>query len=203
MLNIVIHNIYYKMNYNSRYNSVDYYGNPYYDAYDDIIKLKRSKYNKIIDALEYYIDKEKYDFKYEYLHKKPNDEITENRKNIDELNSKITEYCNRITEYCNKINEYDKRINEYISITYRLNNEINEYKQKLELKTSNNIIKLFDKCCDEIDDSNNPCSICLENKRNVLLLPCKHVSNCIKCSDKLNECPLCRTKIEKMISIFN
>jgi hypothetical protein len=51
-------------------------------------------------------------------------------------------------------------------------------------------------------DENACCVVCLENKKNMLLLPCKHVCSCDKCSVQLTDCPLCRTKIVEKTLVF-
>ena len=44
----------------------------------------------------------------------------------------------------------------------------------------------------------NECCICLDNKPNILLLPCKHIIICYNCHLIYNKniCPGCSTKIE-------
>ena len=51
-------------------------------------------------------------------------------------------------------------------------------------------------------DENACCVVCLENKKNVLLLPCKHVCSCDGCSKMLMDCPLCRAKISEKTTVF-
>ena len=47
------------------------------------------------------------------------------------------------------------------------------------------------------------CSICLNNKPQILLLPCLHICHCIICDKQglINRCPVCREKIERKIII--
>lgn len=58
-----------------------------------------------------------------------------------------------------------------------------------------------------IDDDENLCIVCEESRRRVTLLPCKHMCLCTNCASKhlrktLNECPMCRAKIEDYMEIF-
>lgn len=46
------------------------------------------------------------------------------------------------------------------------------------------------------------CIVCCNNKRNVLFMNCKHMLCCDTCSEKINECPICKTNIIKKIKIF-
>lgn len=51
----------------------------------------------------------------------------------------------------------------------------------------------------------HPCIICFENETCSLLLPCKHSKLCAKCSlyfKKLNQCPICKSEINKVVRVF-
>ena len=47
------------------------------------------------------------------------------------------------------------------------------------------------------------CSICLDNKPQILLLPCLHICHCITCDEEglINKCLVCREKIERKLVI--
>ena len=50
------------------------------------------------------------------------------------------------------------------------------------------------------DDTKTPtCSVCLENERNCVLLPCVHECVCSKCCLKITICPICRCKIDRAV----
>lgn len=58
-----------------------------------------------------------------------------------------------------------------------------------------------------VRDTNVPesqaCVICNANPREIILLPCGHVSICEDCSDGISkDCPVCRTKIEKKLPAY-
>lgn len=46
------------------------------------------------------------------------------------------------------------------------------------------------------------CIICMVNERNVLFVPCRHFGTCKPCSEKLIQCPTCRTFIESRQKVF-
>lgn len=46
------------------------------------------------------------------------------------------------------------------------------------------------------------CNICMENEKNMLALPCKHVFSCTICSKKLKSCVICRQIISNYLDIF-
>jgi len=47
------------------------------------------------------------------------------------------------------------------------------------------------------------CNVCLENKKDSVLLPCAHRTVCLICAKKLSQCPICRSKISQIIKIFD
>lgn len=46
------------------------------------------------------------------------------------------------------------------------------------------------------------CKICFDNAADCAILPCAHFCSCMKCASLLNDCPICRTKIENRLKIF-
>lgn len=51
-------------------------------------------------------------------------------------------------------------------------------------------------------DTGGQCIICWTEAKSVLFLPCKHLCSCKTCSDKTEECPLCRTAIQEKTQVF-
>ena len=45
------------------------------------------------------------------------------------------------------------------------------------------------------------CATCLTLDKSILFLPCKHIFCCETCSEKLENCPICRTEISEKIKI--
>ncbi|KAL9186838.1 hypothetical protein ACHAXT_010558 [Thalassiosira profunda] len=57
------------------------------------------------------------------------------------------------------------------------------------------------------EDEERFCVVCEDGKKEVLLLPCKHMCLCSKCADEcllktIHECPMCRTKIADSMQVF-
>lgn len=46
------------------------------------------------------------------------------------------------------------------------------------------------------------CVVCLEEEYNAVFVPCGHMCCCLGCSLQLNNCPLCRRKIEQLVRTF-
>lgn len=54
-----------------------------------------------------------------------------------------------------------------------------------------------------LETNSKMCCICLENEKCVLLLPCKHICICTKCSKKsLKCCPMCRETILQKLKVY-
>eukprot|EP01017_Pseudomicrothorax_dubius_P014424 TRINITY_DN1683_c0_g1_i11.p1 TRINITY_DN1683_c0_g1~~TRINITY_DN1683_c0_g1_i11.p1 ORF type:complete len:466 (+),score=48.88 TRINITY_DN1683_c0_g1_i11:221-1618(+) len=49
---------------------------------------------------------------------------------------------------------------------------------------------------------NSLCVICCEDERDAVLLPCRHQVACMRCSKKLEQCPMCRVAITDMIKTY-
>ena len=87
------------------------------------------------------------------------------------------------------------------------------------------IFKIGNSAMYEVDDSNNNsankieveeqnikqeggkqgntlCSICWEDERDCVILPCRHNVTCMKCVKGVKVCPICRTHIDDLYRIF-
>eukprot|EP00756_Hemistasia_phaeocysticola_P023280 Hpha_TRINITY_DN15882_c1_g4::TRINITY_DN15882_c1_g4_i1::g.189225::m.189225 len=63
-----------------------------------------------------------------------------------------------------------------------------------------------DECA--VDDSKLACVICMANQKNQLTLPCKHISMCRGCTIDLLKrqdphCPMCRSQIDDIMTVFS
>jgi hypothetical protein len=57
----------------------------------------------------------------------------------------------------------------------------------------------------ERDEAGNMnCVICLEKQRDTVVIPCNHLCLCSACRTvaAFPKCPVCRTKVEKLIKIY-
>lgn len=63
------------------------------------------------------------------------------------------------------------------------------------------------KCIQEIkidvkvfDVSDTPeCVVCMENTKDYVFIPCGHFCSCAACTEKLKECPICRSSIDSLV----
>jgi len=47
------------------------------------------------------------------------------------------------------------------------------------------------------------CVVCLSKEKNILLLPCAHLTSCLECSFNLQNCPLCRSIIQATVKTYS
>ncbi|KAG5178178.1 hypothetical protein JKP88DRAFT_225620 [Tribonema minus] len=52
-------------------------------------------------------------------------------------------------------------------------------------------------------NDNNTCVVCMDNPRDVLLMPCAHMVLCRECAVNLRDCPTCRTKIRQQVQVYS
>ncbi|XP_065347306.1 uncharacterized protein LOC135944363 isoform X2 [Cloeon dipterum] len=59
-------------------------------------------------------------------------------------------------------------------------------------------------CSTEKDKEENDldCCICLDERRSIAFIPCKHMVCCATCSNSVTNCPVCRNKISERITIY-
>ena len=55
------------------------------------------------------------------------------------------------------------------------------------------------------EEENRMCVICQEERKSVLLMPCRHLCCCRDCSrrEELTRCPLCRNHISQKIDVYS
>ena len=61
--------------------------------------------------------------------------------------------------------------------------------------------------CGTMEEEEHLCVVCEDQKKQVMLLPCKHMCLCRTCADNclnktIKECPMCRAKIENSMEVF-
>ena len=52
-------------------------------------------------------------------------------------------------------------------------------------------------------EESRQCTICLENEKNIMFLPCKHLFCCSSCASQLTECSICRKSFKAFVGVFN
>jgi hypothetical protein len=46
------------------------------------------------------------------------------------------------------------------------------------------------------------CVICMEHRRNIILMPCNHICICSYCGINIPECPVCRTPVNSQMNVY-
>ena len=125
----------------------------------------------------------------------------------------ITDFETVDSQSDDSINTIDTQINSYF-------NSISNIKVMASIETTfykmiyNNFYTIEDDYEDEeeYDDYLPPlelpffqdrCVICMENKPQILILPCLHICHCITCDEEglMNKCSMCREKIDRKLVI--
>ena len=51
-------------------------------------------------------------------------------------------------------------------------------------------------------DQQEACVICMDRQRNVVILECGHFCCCLECAQRVNNCPVCRRAIARLVPTF-
>ena len=157
------------------------------------------------------------------------------QKKIKKKNKKMEEKIKQMKKKYKKSNKHNKIILKFNTLLILKHNFINQYNKILldiikiykneekELKNKIKELSLLEKDTSLIlnsqyilkyiteiiyDKKNNICIKCLNNIKNILFRPCKHVLYCSECYDlmKLNknkdECPKCKKEIQKIVILY-
>ena len=46
------------------------------------------------------------------------------------------------------------------------------------------------------------CVICMDQRRDALLLPCRHLCTCVECTEQIGACPMCRVEFKTFVKVF-
>merc|ERR1711964_715561 len=56
---------------------------------------------------------------------------------------------------------------------------------------------------DDSDDGDGVCVVCIDNPKDTVVLPCRHMCMCSECAQAVRnqrgKCPMCRTDIERLM----
>ena len=55
----------------------------------------------------------------------------------------------------------------------------------------------------EVLDQQEACVICMDRQRNVVILDCGHICCCLECVQQVNNCPVCRRAIARLVPTYN
>ena len=53
-----------------------------------------------------------------------------------------------------------------------------------------------------IDIDRFRCSICCDREVQIVFLPCQHLTSCEQCSIRIDDCPICRTNIDRRLRVY-
>ena len=129
-----------------------------------------------------------------------------------ETNSGVCE-CGHAEIWHDRNNPVKQRLKQDVEITKIVSPYINSLKHKIN-DLENRERLLVNKIRDQVRQSQQAqhqsdgylCSVCINERRNTVFLPCKHAQFCKTCSEKWiaknTSCPICRTKVECILDII-
>ena len=132
--------------------------------------------------------------------------------NVTSWSKKFKEEISLVQQYKNELKKLDdvykdkylleKRMDKTDLNILKNKNRFLENKNKTlinEIKSFRNINNSLKEKIDEV----NLCSICYENKINILCSPCNHICICEKCHKGVgSKCPMCREDVKKFIKVY-
>ena len=115
-----------------------------------------------------------------------------------------TNFAKKYSDTLNKLNQgitdntYNTKYQpDYIQIVDSL-----KQKNKLLQNQHSDLKKKISILEQKLSDT-NLCEICFEKKKNILCVPCNHISICESCSPHINsKCPICRTPVTQIKKVF-
>lgn len=51
-------------------------------------------------------------------------------------------------------------------------------------------------------ETSGPCVICRDRPRAIAFMPCRHCSTCEACSPSIQQCPICRQRVQMQIKLY-
>ena len=130
----------------------------------------------------------------------------------DDVRSTVKEMASRIASgLLNKGEELDAAIDDEIrprifSPPDPLNKEMKEGKDVDSVVSGDPLVKMIEEAHRERQSERSEqagvCTICLDSKSNILLEPCYHIGTCDTCTERIDECPICRVKVTGTRKVF-
>lgn len=105
----------------------------------------------------------------------------------------------------------------------QLQNELSNLQTQVELESNDYVIRVSKQILeksgkrfdvlgeiygnDNTNEQNDSCVVCISDKPEIAILPCRHMCLCSACATILrqqsNKCPICRTQMETLVKIPN
>lgn len=118
-----------------------------------------------------------------------------------------------MNQYINKIKELNNIVQYQTNVIQNYENLFKDYNSKFQtmdekykefINEHNNFLKEHNKNVEEFEEKKDRyiCLICCDKYRDCVIEPCYHFVSCINCSEKLVNCPVCRTEINSMLAVY-
>lgn len=129
--------------------------------------------------------------------KRTREQVQRLLNHMKELQDKIQHIQSTSSSHAcnNTVEQYKRKQQNYLKIIHESNLKIKD----LESKLKNCSASRYHESHSEIKTE---CVICLVRDREVVFFPCGHVCTCSTCSKLVQECPLCRRKIQERLRVY-
>ena len=113
---------------------------------------------------------------------------------------KIQIDCNLCGKYCQSKEKYKEHFNiQHNAKVFQATNRLLKQKEKTISDLQKKIVEngKYTKQLEESVEKTSLCTICVEERRNLIFFPCMHIVACTKCGkhQTITRCPICRMNI--------
>jgi hypothetical protein len=125
--------------------------------------------------------------------------VKQNQAQVEQRNETIVSLQQRTRQYEKRIQSFESQLSQE---KHREQSLLQPKLQKriLMLETEKRELQLKKEALElALSDSELECGICMDRRRDTLVLPCAHLLYCRECLSKVESCPTCRTPISEII----
>jgi hypothetical protein len=129
-----------------------------------------------------------------------------------ENDTKVMEFCKETIDFSEELMKNIKNAFEIDNITNLAifkneidNTELLSYTRQIaELKEKDVIVvnEIREDNVKKREREDRECSICLDNERDCVYVPCGHTKTCMSCSKNIDKCPICRSDINNKYKMY-
>ncbi len=149
-------------------------------------------------------------------------EVSQLKEHLNKMSSKYTREVSQLKEHLKKMSsKYTREVLQLKEQSKKMSSkytcEVSQLKEQLGKKNSEDTREVSQqKASDELtrevlqlkeqlaeEKNKDICAVCLDKKRDILLLPCNHYCVCRSCLPKLKCCPLCTRTIDSSESVYH
>eukprot|EP01102_Stenamoeba_stenopodia_P000536 TRINITY_DN1052_c0_g1_i1.p1 TRINITY_DN1052_c0_g1~~TRINITY_DN1052_c0_g1_i1.p1 ORF type:complete len:783 (-),score=150.58 TRINITY_DN1052_c0_g1_i1:76-2424(-) len=141
--------------------------------------------------------------KHQNVVKNLHEEINDNRRQILYLEQQVLDLQNKVQEEREKADRIERTGRQDLMAYHKRLAQRTEQLQEI-LQTQGEKGDTLEKLLAELkkENSSGLCLVCIDNKVDCMLLPCRHYYLCTICARVLDKCPVCRSRIDQRITSY-